>query len=188
MRHVQLILAVVFLPLAAAFSLAVDQAKGKKVEFEVHRGYLERVSYYQAFRLADKTKLGLQCFVAFADQDSFDKAFGKSEGKLNLSEFLPNGEARKSKPKYLPRDVFDKKIVVAMIHTDPNIYQYKVTKVTADGETLYVQYVTNQVAGPNNTYACPLIVSVDRSKVTSVVFIENGMKIGTAEVPGPTAK
>jgi hypothetical protein len=58
-----------------------------------------------------------------------------------------------------------------------------VEKVTADGDTLYVQYEAKK--GPeaaNTKYASPLIVSVDKGKYTTVVFLENGKKAGTVKL------
>jgi hypothetical protein len=142
-----------------------------------------RLKAYLDARAADKSKLGLSFFMAFADQDSFDKAFGKSAGgKVNLNDFIPNGEAKGAKPRFLPKDAFDKKLVVAAIHNGMRIWKYKVAKVTADGDTLYVRYEAASTVGYPNSYACPLIVSVDKGKYASVVFIENGKEIGTATI------
>jgi hypothetical protein len=190
MRLPQLLMAAALLLPAVGPAVAADkeQAKGDKVDYEVHSGYLQRVKYYQAFRAKDKSNFGTLCFVAFSDQAAFDKAFGKSEGKVNLSVFLPNGEKQGAKPNFLAKDAFDKKIVACVIHSDMNVYQFKVAKVTADGTTLYVQYEATSTSGYPNSYSCPLIVSVDRSKYTSVVFIENGKKFGTAKVPKQKGK
>jgi hypothetical protein len=190
-QPLRLVLAALFLFPAASLTLAAgkDEARGDKVDYEVHHGYLQRVKYYLAFRAADRLNLGTLCSAAFTNQDSFDRAFGKSDGKVvNLSEFMLNGEDKGAKANHLPKDAFDKKMVVAMIHNDMNIYKYKVAKVTADGETLYVQYTTTSSAGYPNSYSCPLIVSVDKGKYTSVVFIENGRKFGTAAVAKTKAK
>jgi hypothetical protein len=121
--------------------------------------------------------------MAFADQDSFDKAFGKTPEKEDLDKFLPNGEGRGKKPNLLPNDAFDKKLVVATTSRGANVYAYKVAKVTADGETLYVQYNYQETfAGNDKVRSCPLILSVDKGKYTSVVFLTGGKKVGTAEI------
>jgi hypothetical protein len=184
MRRLLLIAAAASLPLAAGPTPAADKAKGDKVEYEVHSGYLERAEAYRAARLADKTGLGICSFMAFTDQDAFDKAFGMDDGKKpDLNAFLPSGEGR-GKKHPLPKDAFDKKVVVAVTAHGPNVWTYKVEKVTSDGETLYLQYKSaSQFAGNDAVYSSPLIVSVDKGKFTSVVFIENGQKAGTADVP-----
>ncbi len=102
---------------------------------------------------------------------------------MDLNKYLPNGEG-KGKKNQLPKDVFDKKLVVVAAFHGSSVSIYKVEKVTADGETLYVQYKsTSQFAGNDAVYSSPLIVAVDKGKYTSVVFIENGSKAGTADVP-----
>jgi len=186
MRSLVWLVTAVLLAAASGSAPAADrktEAKGKKVEYEVHGGYLMRVKAYLDARAADKSKLGLACFLAFTDQASFDKAFGKSDGgKVNLTEFIPSGQAKGAKPKFLSRDAFAKKLVVAATHNGMRIWKYKVVKVTADGNTLYVHYAANSTVGYPNSYACPLIVSVAKGKYTSVVFIENGKVFGTATI------
>ena len=186
MRLVLLIVTAVLLAPASGPAPAADkkaEAKGKKVEYQVHSGYLMRLKAYLDARAADKSKLSLSCFMAFTDQNSFDKAFGKSDGgQVNLNDFIPNGEAKGAKPKFLPKDTFDKKLVVAAIHNGMRIWKYKVAKVTAAGDTLYVRYEATSTVGYPNSYACPLIVSVDKGKYASVVFIENGKEFGTATI------
>jgi hypothetical protein len=184
MQRLFVIVAAALLATPAGPILAADKAKGDKVEYEVHNGYLESSDFYRTTRLADKTGLALSSYSAFVDQDSFDMAFGKDDGTpIDLNKFLPNGEG-KGKKKPLPKDVFDKKVVVVAALHGSNVAVYKVEKVTSDGDTLYVQYKSSsQFAGNNAVYSSPLIVSVDKGKYTSVVFIENGQKAGTADVP-----
>jgi len=185
MRSLRLIVPAVLLALASGPALAADRtkAKGKKVKYEVHSGYLMRLKAYQDARAADTSNLGLYFFMSFTDQDSFDKAFGKSTAaKGNLNDFIPNGQPKGTKPKFLSKNAFDKKLVVAAIHNGMRIYKYKVASVTADGDTLYVKYSADSTVGYPNSYACPLMVSVDKGKYASVVFIENGQKFGTATI------
>jgi hypothetical protein len=161
------------------------EPKGKKVEFKVHSGYCERAEHARAEQIkAQKEKtLGNVSFLAFTDQDSFDKAFGKAPDKEDLENFLPNGEAKGKKPNLLPKDAFDKKMVVATTVRGASISVYKVLKVTADGETLYVQYQeASSFAGNNRIWSSPLIISVDRGPYTSVVFILGNKKYGTATI------
>ena len=143
MRPLVWIVTAGLLPLAAGSTLGGDkfEPKGKKVEFKVHSGYCERAEHARAEQIkAQKKKtLGNASFLAFTDQDSFDQAFGKTPDKEDLNTFLPNGEAKGKKPNLLPKNAFDRKIVVATTIRGANISAYKVVKVTADGDTLYVQ-------------------------------------------------
>jgi hypothetical protein len=193
MRPLLLILTVVLLELAAGATLGGErmQPKGKKVAFKVHSGYCERAEHARAEQLkAQKEKnLGNVSFLAFADQDSFDRAFGKTPDRENLSEFLPNGEARGRKPSLLPKDAFDKKMVVATTVRGANISAYRVLKVSADGNTLYVQYLEqSSFAGNNRIWSSPLILSVDKGPYTSVVFILGNTKYGTASIAAEKVK
>jgi hypothetical protein len=178
--------AAVFLAPAFGSVLAADKEEPKKVEYVVHSGYCELAEHAKAEQLkARKAKtLGNTSFLAFTDQQSFDKAFGKTPDKEDLDKFLPNGEGKGKKPNLLPNDAFDTKMVVATTIRGPNVCRYKVGKVTAEGDTLSVHYeVAEAFAGNDKVRSCPLILSVDKGKYTSVVFIQGGKKVGTAEVP-----
>ena len=187
MRQLVSIITAGLLALAAGAALGGEkmEAKGKKVEFKVHSGYCERAEHMRAEQLkAQKEKtFGNVSFLAFTDQDSFDKAFGKTPDKEDLNNFLPNGEAKGKKPNLLPKDTFEKKMVVATTVRGANTSTYKVTKVSADGETLYVQYQeSSSFAGNNRIWSSPLILSVDQGPYKSVVFILGNQKYGTATV------
>ena len=186
MRALVWIVAAGLLPLAAGATQGQKTTpKGKKVEFKVHSGYCERAEHARAEQLkAQKEKtLGIVSFLAFTDQDSFDKAFGKTPSKEDLTNFLPNGEAKGKKPNLLPKDVFDKKMVVATTVRGSNISAYRVVKVTADSDTLYVQYLEQSAfAGNNRIWSSPLILSVDKGPYASVVFILGNKKYGTATI------
>ena len=193
MRPLVWIVTAGLLPLAAGATLGADniEPKGKKVEFKVHSGYCERAEHARAEQVkAQKEKtLSNVSFLAFTDQDSFDKAFGKTPDKEDLNTFLPNGEAKGKKPNLLPKDAFDKKTVVATTVRGPNISTYRVVKVTADGDTLYVQYQeTSTFAGNNRIWSSPLILSVDKGPYTSVVFILGNTKYGTASIAAEKVK
>ena len=159
-RRVVLALAGVLCAAAAAGA----KAKGEKVPFKVYtRAYFE------------SNKSGLKdrpaSYLAFTEQKAFDRV---------LRPVPPLGA---KKPAYLPRNVFASKLVVAVIKRGDRVWDYKVEKVTADGGTLYVQYkASGKGGGGSATFASPLIVTVDGGKYTSVVFIENGKKVGTARV------
>jgi hypothetical protein len=187
MRPLVWIVTAGFLPLVAGAALGGEkvEAKGKKVEFKVHSGYCERAEHARTEQLkAQKEKtLGVVSFLAFTDQESFDKAFGKTPAREDLNAFLPNGEAKGQKVNLLPRDAFQKKMVVATTIRGANVSTYRVLKVTADGETLYVEYQeASMFAGNTRIWSSPLILSVDKGRYTSVVFIQGKKKYGTAHI------
>jgi len=154
-------LAVLALPLVVVAAPAPDEdtAKGKKVEFAVHDGHFEK---------NDSGLKGDSSYLVFGDRDAFDKVFGIGRviGKQN----------------FVPKDAFDKKMVVAVIKRGKAVTEYKVEKVTADDGTLYVRYTAKMGEAGTATFHSPLIVSVDKDKYTSVVFIENGKKAETVKV------
>jgi hypothetical protein len=138
-----------------------DEPKGKEVGSEAHTGYFE------------SNKSGLKgdvSFLVFTDAKLFNEVFGKAR-------------TMGAKPNYLEDSAFDKKAVVATIQRGNKIVTYKVDKVTADGDTLYVAYTSTAKDGGTAKYASPLIVSFDKEKYKTVVFIENGKKVGTADFP-----
>jgi hypothetical protein len=149
------------LPLIAHAAPAPDDdtAKGKEVKFEVHDGHFE------------KNNSGLKgdsSYLVFTDRDAFDKVFGIARviGKQN----------------FVPKDAFDKKMVVAVIKRGNAVTEYKVEKVTADDGTLYVKYTAKMGTAGTATFASPLILSVDKDKYTEVVFLENGKKVEKVKV------
>lgn len=157
-------LALLAVPLAvlATTSLGADEAKGDKVEFATYPDYFE------------KNNAGLKgdaSYLALADKDAFAKVFA-------LRPPLMGGK----KPVPLPDDAFGKKAVVAVVKRGNAITTYAVEKVTADGETLYVQYKAEAGKPGTATFASPLIVAADKGKAKKVVFIENGKTAGEAEI------
>jgi hypothetical protein len=144
-------------PLAKA-----DEAKGEKVEYATYPDYFEK---------NNSGLKGDQSFLVLANKDAFDKVF-------NLRPPVMGGK----KPVAVPNDAFEKKLVFAVITRGNAITTYTVEKVTADGETLYVQYKAEKGKAGTAKFASPLILSADKGKAKKVVFIENGKTVGTAEV------
>jgi hypothetical protein len=150
--------------LAALFALAtiVKAAEGRmaKVDFEVHDGHFE----------SNKSGLkGDASYLAITDRAGFDAVFGTAAvmGK---------------KFNYVPKDAFEKKMVVAVIKRGDAPVDYTVEQVTTADDKLYLQYKATEKGATTAKFASPLILTVDRGKYTSVVFIENGKQVGTATV------
>jgi hypothetical protein len=149
---------------AAWLARAADEAKGDKVDFDTYaKGYFE------------KNNSGLKgdsSYVVMTDQKGFDAVFGV-------------GVTMGAKPPLLPKDAFDKKLVATVIKRGNAITEYTVDKVTSADGVLYVQYTAKAKGeGGTATFASPLIVAVDKGKITSVEFIENGKKVETVKVEG----
>jgi hypothetical protein len=148
-------------PIAFAPGAPDKQApKEKKVEYEVYSSYFE----------SNKSGLkGAQSFLVFTNAKAFNEVFGKA---------VVMGKKRK----FLADDAFDSRIAVATIKRGGDIWTYMVEKVTADDGKLVVSYKATSKNGGGARYASPLVVAVDRGKYSSVVFIENGKKAGTAKI------
>jgi hypothetical protein len=147
-------LAALCLPLLALAAPApdTDTAKGKKVEYDVHNGHFVR---------NDARLKGDASYLVFTNRDGFDKVFGTG--------------AVMRKQNFVPRDAFEKKMVVAVIKQGKAITEYKVDGVTADEGTLYVRYTAKAKGnGGSADFASPLILSVDKDEYRTVVFLENG--------------
>jgi hypothetical protein len=155
-----------FALLTAVFSLlalsarAADEPKGDKVEYTLHGGHFE------------KNTVGLkgdQSFLLLTTREAFDKVFG-------------TGFVMGKKPNVVPKDAFDKSVVVATIKRGNAVTTYEVEKVTLDKDgTLYVQYKATTGPAGTATFASPLVVTAPKDKVKKVAFIENGKTVGTAE-------
>jgi hypothetical protein len=145
---------------ARADDKAKAEAKGKEVEYTAYPGYFEK---------NDSGLKGDASYLAISTPKLFDATFGI-------------GFTMGKKPDVLPKDAFDSKVAAAVIKRGKAITEYKVEKVTADDDTLYVQYTTTEKGGGGTAmYASSLIVAVDKAKLKKVVFIENGKEAGTGD-------
>jgi hypothetical protein len=149
----------------AAMALApVRPAADEKVDYTLHMpGYFE----------SNKSGLkGPASHLVFTDKKSFGDVF--------RPVFVPGG---KGKP--LPKDAFDKHVVVAAIKRGTEVFTYQVDKVALKDGVLRVSYTaTGKGGGGTATFASPLIVAVPKRKYKSVEFIENGKKVATVKPGG----
>ncbi len=125
-----------------------DPAKGDNVVYQVHSGHFE--SNMSGLK-------GDVSYLAITDRATFDKLFG--------SAFVVG-----AKNDFVPKDAFDTKMVAAVIKRGNMVWDYKVEKVTADKDTLYVKYNATSTDGGSATFASPLIVTVDKGKYSAVEF------------------
>ncbi len=144
-----------------SISRSDDIPKGEKVEFKTYgRPYFEK---------NNSGLMGDQSFIVITDRATFDKIFGV-------------GFVMGKKPDLLPKDAFDKQMVLSTIKRGP-VYTYSEVNVTGVDGVLYVQYeATTKGAGGTAKFASPLILAVDKGKWKSVVFMEGGKKVGTVEI------
>jgi len=150
------------LPLVLALPILAEEkpAKGDKVEYQAYTVYFE------------KNTSGLKgdvSYLAVTDRPKFDSLFGF-------------GRTMGPKPDLLPADAFEKKMVVGVIKRGNAITTYKVDGVTAADGVLQVSYTATTGKPGSAKFASPLIIAVPKGTCKSVDFIENGKKVGTAEI------
>jgi len=115
-----------------------DEAKGEKVEYARFPDYFEK---------NNSGLKGDQSFLVFADKDAFGKVFALRPPLMGQNKAVA-----------LPSDAFDKKLVFAVISRGNAITTYNVEKVTADGDTLYVQYKAEMGKANTAKFASPLVL------------------------------
>jgi len=145
--------------LVLAFAPAPD-AGSRSVEYKTYNGYAES---------RDSGLKGDASFLAIPSRTEFTRVL--------TPVLTPRGT-----PDPVPKDAFDTQFFAAVIKRSDVLWDYKVEKVTADDGTLYVRYTAKMGEAGTATFHSPLIVSVDKDKYTSVVFIENGKKAETVKV------
>lgn len=147
----------VLVSVALAGWLQAAEQEGTKIDYQVYSHYFEKNT--SGLR-------GKASYLGFSNQADFDQVFGAA--------------AVQGKQKFLPKDVFDKHNVVAVIKRGTRVWTYKVDKVTVDPDVLYVSYEASSKDGGGAQFASPLILAVDKGTYNFVMFIENGKKVGAA--------
>jgi hypothetical protein len=150
------------LGLLATQAAAADEAKGEKVAFVAYPDYFEKNT---------SGLTGDNSYEAFGTEEAFAKVFG-------LRPPLMGG--KKSVP--VPAADFGTKAVVAAVKRGDAPVAYTVEKVTADGDTLYLQYKAEAGRPGTARFASPLVVAADRGKAKKVAFVENGKTVATVEL------
>jgi hypothetical protein len=84
----------------------------------------------------------------------------------------------------VPKDAFEKSLVLVVIKRGKEAFGYTVEKAEAKGDTLRLYYKSAGmgVGGGTATFASPLVVTVPKGKYKSVEFIENGKPSGSAKL------
>ncbi|HKI32831.1 MAG TPA: hypothetical protein VKA46_13350 [Gemmataceae bacterium] len=209
--------------LVLAFAPAPD-AGSRSVEYKTYNGYAES---------RDSGLKGDASFLAIPSRTEFTRVL--------TPVLTPRGT-----PDPVPKDAFDTQFFAAVIKRSDVLWDYKVEKVTANGDTLTINYratprkggdsprgetrragngrstrgatvkevpaatqkadappittererpkttevvrdspkerTTGRTSTSSATFDSPLLLSVPKDKYLSIVFIENGKKVGTARV------
>jgi hypothetical protein len=136
-------------------------AADDKIEAKVYGPYFEK----------NTSKLkGDASYLVVSDQKAFDAVFG-------------SGFTTAKKPVLIPKDTFEKNLVVAVIKRGDSVTTYTVEKTELKDGTLTLTYkATAKGGGGTAKFASPLVVTVPKKDVKSVQFVENGKKVETVKV------
>jgi hypothetical protein len=159
MRLLAAIVVAFAVPALAVGAPEPESAKGPPAQYELHTGHFEK---------NDSGLKGEASYLVLGDRDAFEKVFSSA--------------ATTKKQSFVPKNAFEKKMVVAVIKRGNAPTDYKVEKVTSDEGVLYVQYTAKMGRISSATFRSPLVLTADRNKYKSVVFIENGKKVDTVKV------
>jgi hypothetical protein len=107
-------------------------------------------------------------FLLMKEQKDFDRFFGHA--------------AVMWQKKKLPPPDFTKQIVVAAIHQGKFYTEYKVQSVTNANNVTTITYTTTTKPTPTTTYACPMILTLPREGLATVIFFENGKPVASLKL------
>lgn len=169
LRYLTLMICISFSGIA--YGQASDEGKpekvqsvqnGKPIKFQLHNGHFER----NDTGLASKYS-----FLVIRDNAGFEKIFGVAALGLGPTK----------KQNFVTADTFEESIVVAMIERGNSVPIFTKVSVVAQQDKLVVSF--NYQPGQPDTarYASPLIISVPKGDYSSVDFVANQKKVGTAK-------
>lgn len=131
---------------------------------------LECAAYSGHFEKNTSGLKGDVSHLVFTDAESFGRVFGS----------VPPLGAKKHK--WVSADVFEKNVVVAAITRGTSPAIYSDISTTLSGTTLTVRYKSALAAPTTATFASPLILSVPKDEIKTVVFAANGKETAPIEV------
>ena len=154
-----------FLAVPALIGIAAA-ADPRPVRFDTHNGYFVSNKFEPEAATS---------FLVLQDQKAFDEVF--------KAVFVMGDKSHR-----LPPDAFKTKMVVATIHRGKAMWKYEVAGIEAQDRTLIVRYSTTQTPSETASFACPLIVSLDKGEYAAVQFVEDGKTMGKVEVGAATTQ
>lgn len=107
---------------------------------------------------------GDSSYLVFENRAQFDRIFGAAATMGGNQHFLPD-------------DVFQDKLVIAVIRRGTFTLAYKVDRIAAAHQVLTVEFSTEETASPTAHFSSPLLLSVPREEYHRILFIENGRAV-----------
>jgi len=123
-------------------------------------------SYYVSNKFRPNEPLTL---LVISDQKRFDDVFGPASVMF-------------SKQKWMPKDAFDSKMVAAVIRRGNAVWTYQVEALESSEGILTLRFQSKSTPGRLATFACPLLVALDRASYAAVRFVENGKELGKVRI------
>ena len=144
----------------AAQVLARESRSERQVNFQRYDSYFER---------NDSGLKRETSYLVFTSQSQFDRIFHPAPTMGQNS--------------FLPEKAFDTKLVVATIKRGNSLRTYYIAKVVAKKRKLFVWYTFKDSQEGGARFNSPLILAVDRSDYSQIVFVENGPEKKRIAVP-----
>jgi hypothetical protein len=151
----------IFLAVSILAAPVPAKPEEKNIEYVVHTGHFER---------NDSGLKGDASQLVFTDADAMAKIFGT----------VPPLGGKKQSP--VTKDVFGNNLVVAAITRGSSVGTYSDVTTRLSGTTLTVTYKVRLGADSTANFATPLILSVPKDGIKSVVFVVNGKETAKIEV------
>jgi hypothetical protein len=152
-----------FLLLPALLAAPVPaKPEEKRLEAVTHTGYFEKNT---SGLKGDASQL------VFTGSEEFGKIFGVLPPPMKAGYY-----------RYVPDSTFDKNLVLAVITRGASTATYSDVSTTISGTTLTVHYKSALGAPSTATFATPLILSVPKEGIKTVVFIGNEKESAKIEV------
>ena len=107
-------------------------------------------------------------YLLVKDQKEFDRYFG-------------HGAVMWQKKKTPPPD-FTKQVVAFAVHCGLFYTEYKVQSVATTNGVMTIRYTTKVTPTPATTYACPMVLTLPRAGLNSVIFIEDGNTVAALKM------
>ncbi len=133
---------------------------------------LETATYGPYFESNKSGLKGENSYLAFTDAAKFGEV---------LRPVPPIGGR---KPSPLPKDAFDKSVVLVVVKRGTETFDYTVEKAEDRGGTAVLTFksVGKGAGGGTARFATPLVVAIPKGKYKAVEFVENGKKAATVKL------
>jgi hypothetical protein len=137
--------------------------EGKPIKFQVHQGHFER----------NDTGLNSKySFLVIRDNSGFEKIFGIAALGLGPTK----------KQNFVTAETFQDNVVVALIERGNSVPTFSKVSVVVQQDKVTVAFKYQPGQPSTARFASPLIISIPKGNYTSVEFVANQKKLGSAKI------